>query len=155
VRASDFFGLGAGENAHLGRRFFRPLLAGRTAWGVGDVTQPHSWAYLPDVVDALVAAADRDEWGRAWLAPHSAASSRTEIADHVRRTTGARGQVRSWPAPVWAAVSAVVPFVREIRELEYQFREPFVVDATASERALGLTATPWDDALEATVASYR
>jgi len=155
VRASDYFGLAAGGTAHLGSRFFRPLLAGRTAWCVGDPDQPHSWAYLPDVVEALVAAADHGGSGRAWLAPHALTMSRREIAEEVRRTTGATGRVRALPAPVWAAATAAVPFLREIRELEYQFRAPFVVDAGRSERALGIVATPAAEALQATVASYR
>lgn len=155
VRASDYFGLGAGANAHLGDRFFRPLLAGRTSWNVGDVRQPHAWAYLPDIVSTLVAAADHPTTGRAWLTPHSTSEPRSEIARQVNARTGAHGTARSIPGLLLSALARVQPFMREVKLMQYQFTAPFLVDASESERTLGLRATPWPEALDATIATYR
>ena len=155
VRASDYFGPGAGRNAHLGSDFFGPLVAGRTAHAVGDVTQPHAWAYLPDVVSTLVAAIDRDEWGRAWLTPHATHASRVEIAEEARRRYGLTGRVRPWNPLLWAGLTRTVPFLREVRAMQYQFDSPFVVDSSESERLLGIGPTPWPEALDATITATR
>ncbi|ROQ41237.1 nucleoside-diphosphate-sugar epimerase [Frondihabitans sp. PhB188] len=154
VRASDYFGLGAGANAHIGGNFFGPLLKGRTAWCVGDPTQPHAWAYLPDVVDTLIAAADADQTGRAWMAPHSTSISRREIVAQVNSITGRNGTARSYPGVVFGAMALAMPFIREVKAMSYQFTAPFLVDSAESERALGITATPWAEALSATLDSY-
>jgi nucleoside-diphosphate-sugar epimerase len=155
VRASDYFGPGAGRGTHLGSDFFGPLVAGRTAHVVGDVTQPHAWAYLPDVVSTLVAAIDRDEWGRAWLAPHATHASRVEIADEARRRHGLTGRVRPWNPLLWAGLTRMVPFLREVGAMQYQFDSPFVVDPSESERLLGIGPTPWPEALDETIAATR
>jgi nucleoside-diphosphate-sugar epimerase len=156
VRASDYFGPHAGKNAHLGSRFFQPLLAGKTARVVGDPTLEHSWAYLPDIVSTLLAAADQPvEWGRAWHPPHSSSLPRTAIAAQVRERFGGSDRVKRYPKAGMALLARVVPDIREVMRMEYQFTRPFLVDSSESERLLGVRATPWDEALAATVASYR
>lgn len=157
VRASDYFGAGAGATAQLGERFFGPLLAGKRAMVVGDPGQPHSWTYLPDIVSTLVAAADHPgPWSRIWHVP-SHTRTRVEIAAEVaERTTGRPGRVVGYPSPLLSALGVFSPFLREVAASSYQFRDaPFVIDAAETSAALGVTATPWDEALEATLASYR
>ncbi len=41
--------------------------------------------------------------------------------------------------------------VRELRETQYQFRGPFVMDSTAATAALGIAATPIEESLAETV----
>lgn len=155
VRASDYFGPHAGRSAHLGSRFFEPLLAGKTARVIGDPTLEHSWAYLPDIVSTLIAASDSTEWGRAWHPPHATTLPRTVIAQQVRERFGGGERVRPYPKAAMRLVARFVPDIREVMRMEYQFTRPFLVDSTESERLLGVRATPWDEALAATVASYR
>jgi nucleoside-diphosphate-sugar epimerase len=155
VRASDYFGPHAGKNAHLGSRFFEPLLAKKTARVIGNPTLEHSWAYLPDIVSTLIAAADSGTWGRAWHAPHASSLPRTVIAAQVRERFGGGERVRPYPKLAMTALARVVPDIREVMRMEYQFTRPFLVDSTESEGLLGVRATPWDEALAATVASYR
>jgi nucleoside-diphosphate-sugar epimerase len=156
VRASDYFGPHAGKNAHLGSRFFGPLLAGKTARVLGDPALEHSWAYLPDVVGTLLAAADYSgEWGRAWHPPHASALPRTVIARQVKERFGGSDRVKPYPPVLMPLLARVVPDIREVLRMEYQFTRPFLVDSAETERLLAVRATPWDEALEATVASYR
>ena len=155
IRASDYFGPHAGKNAHLGSRFFEPLLAGKTARVIGDPAREHSWAYLPDIVRTLVGAADSSEWGRAWHPPHSSSLPRTAIAAQVKERFGGSDRVKPYPKAMMSVLARFVPDIREVMRMEYQFTRPFLVDSTETERLLGVRATPWDEALAATVASYR
>ncbi len=45
--------------------------------------------------------------------------------------------------------------MRELVELQYEFEEPFVVDSSKIATKLGVQATPLDQALAETLASYR
>ena len=58
------------------------------------------------------------------------------------------------PTLALRAVGLFNPTVREVVEMAYEFEEPFVVDSSRIA-ALGVTATPIDEALEQTLAAYR
>ena len=45
----------------------------------------------------------------------------------------------------------VVPFVREMQEVRYQFERPFVIDSSAYQTTFQTGPTPMQDALAATV----
>jgi len=47
------------------------------------------------------------------------------------------------------------PTVRELLELQYEFQEPFIVDSTKIAAKLEVHATPLDQALADTLATYR
>lgn len=156
VRASDYFGPGSGATAQLGERFFGPLLAGKRPRGVGDPRMPHSWAYLDDIADTVVAASGYvGEWGRAWHVPSAEPLSRVEIASRVAALTGRDVGVTSWSPAALRVLAIFSPFLRAVVDSSYQFSAPFVVDARETERELGVSATPWDVALPATLAALR
>jgi nucleoside-diphosphate-sugar epimerase len=156
VRASDYFGPGATAEAHLGTRFFAPILASKRSQAIGDPSQPHSWAYLPDLASTVVAAAGyTGGWGRIWHTPAAANLSRTEICRQVNERYGVHGSISGLPSWLIRGLGVVNPVLREVAASSYQFRMPFLSDATETERELGASATPWETALDATVAFYR
>ncbi|WP_411720743.1 NAD-dependent epimerase/dehydratase family protein [Mycetocola sp.] len=156
VRASDYFGPGATADAHLGTRFFAPILASKRSTAIGDPAQPHSWAYLPDLASTIVAAAGHaGDWGRIWLTPAASNASRTEICRQVNERYGVNGSVSGLPGWLVRGLGMVNPVLNEIAASSYQFRMPFLSDATGTERELGVTATPWETALDATVSYFR
>ncbi|MCL2514542.1 MAG: NAD-dependent epimerase/dehydratase family protein [Microbacteriaceae bacterium] len=156
VRASDYFGAGARGTAHLGERFFAPVMASHAAQVVGDPAVPHSWSYLDDIARTLVAAAHyRGPWGRVWHVPSGIPHSRIEIAETLDEWFGAHGSAKGMPR--WALRSAGLfsPQLRGVADEAWQFERPFVIDASETERMLGVAATPWETALRATAESYR
>jgi len=48
-----------------------------------------------------------------------------------------------------------VPIVREMKEMAYEFDEPYVVDDTSFRGAFSAQTTPLDEAVMATVTWYR
>ncbi|GAA4164729.1 NAD-dependent epimerase/dehydratase family protein [Gryllotalpicola daejeonensis] len=156
VRASDYFGPGAGQTAMLGERFFVPVLESRTARVVGDPAQPHSWSYLDDIAATLVAAADyRGDWGRVWHVPSGAPHSELEIAETVNEWFGTHGKVAPIPELALRTLALFSPQLKGVLDESYQFTHPFVLDSSETERMLGVHATPWETALRDTAQSYR
>jgi nucleoside-diphosphate-sugar epimerase len=154
VRASDYFGPGAGATAHLGDRFFGPVAAGRTAYVIGDPAQPHSWAYLPDIARTLAAVAASDAaMGRPWIVPASSDDSRQRIASLVNARTGRTGRVRGIPATILRGAGIFSGQLREIAASSYQFLRPFRSDGTETEQRLDVRATDFATALNATLAA--
>jgi len=87
--------------------------------------------------------------------PAASDLSRTTILDQLRIGYGATGKLSPYPPGMLAAVGLFSRDIREVSRSSYQFRMPFVNTADDTERELGVTATPWPDALSTTVASYR
>jgi len=157
VRSADFFGPGAGDQTPVGTRFVPPLLAGRRVSFPGDLAAAHSWTYLPDVARALaVAGTDERAWGRAWHTPTNPPLSARALAGRISAVAAApTPRLSRMPPWIVYAIGVVSPLVRELRETRYQFERPFVVDSSAFESTFGVSATPMDEALDATVESYR
>ncbi len=157
LRASDYFGPGAGTQAVLGSRVVPNVLDGRTVRVLGDPDAPHSWTYTADVVEALVVAG-RDEraLGRAWHVPTCAPVS---IREAVRLLACAAGlptpRVGRIPWSVVRAAGLAAAELRELPELAYQFDAPFVVDSRAFQATFGVEPTPLPVAMAATVAWWR
>lgn len=161
LRASDYFGPGAGDAvSYLNRFAIAPAMAGRTARHIrGDMQAPHSWTYIADIARLAVAVAESDhdgtDWGRPWHVPTAAPRTMSQVAADVAEVAGVPAhEPRLYPAVVrWGM--RVVPLIRELDETAYQFDRPFVLDASAAEKRFGLTPTGWRDALASTVAWQR
>ena len=153
ARAADFVGpqVPAGSS-HLVRQL-PSLRKGRRAWVVGDPDAPRSWAYLPDVAETLVTlATDERAWGRAWHVPSAAPrSQRQALADLAAAMDRPAVPVSSLPWGVLRAIGIAVPMMGEVVDVRHQFDQEFVIDAGATTATFGLTATPWDEVVAATV----
>jgi nucleoside-diphosphate-sugar epimerase len=132
------------------------VLASKTARVVGNPAVEHSWSYLPDIVATMIAAGDHSgAWGRAWHVPSNSPISRTAITAQINARWNVGGKVAQLPDWLLAGLGLFNPMMREIAASSYQFRVPFVIDSTETEQLLSVAATPWDEALAATVEHYR
>jgi nucleoside-diphosphate-sugar epimerase len=154
LRASDYFGPGAGARVSLLNEFvIAPAAAGKPArLIVGKPDTPHSWTYLPDIGKlAATLATGHRSWGRAWHVPTSPAKSMAAVAADIAAAVGrSTPLVRAHPRLVKLA-ARVMPVVRELDETAHQFERPFVLDSTAATSTFGLEPTPWADALATTI----
>ncbi|MGH3458322.1 NAD-dependent epimerase/dehydratase family protein [Aeromicrobium sp.] len=153
VRGADYVGPGVGENGHV-TRHLAALKAGKRAWVIGSADQPHSWTDVGDMARALVAAAeDESAHGRIWHAPTNAPRTQRQALSDVARAGGfPEPKVSAAPGPALAIAALVVPLVREVREMSYQWTRPYVLDDTASRAHFGLQPTPWDEVCRRTAA---
>ena len=156
ARASDYFGPETADSV-VGERFFGPIIAGKTYRAVGDPDAPHSVTYVPDFARAIVELARHDEaFGGAWHVPTAPAVSIRRLAELVATAAGTGApRVSPTPKPMLHLVGLFQPEVREAIEMLYEFEEPFILDSSKIERAFGLTPTPFEVSIPATVAWWR
>jgi nucleoside-diphosphate-sugar epimerase len=138
---------------------FGRILAGKKPQWTGRLDQPHTFHYLPDIARGLLVLADRGEAdGQVWHLPAAKPLTAQRFFDLVAQAAGQPVPVRASAAsPALLAVAGVFsPLLREMRETTYQFRAPFVIDASKFEAVFGrLEPTPHRDAVQRTVAWYR
>jgi nucleoside-diphosphate-sugar epimerase len=152
VRGSDYMGPWVSPSTGHIARVTAAALAGKTVRAMGRPDQPHSFTDVRDMGRALAAVAQAPRtWGRVWHAPTNAPRTQAEaIADVCRAADREPVTVKGFPRWVLGVGGAVVPVLRELRETEYQFTRPYVLDSSAITRELGLEPTPWAEVCRAT-----
>ena len=155
-RASDFFGPRATDTAIFGNRFFAAALAGKPADLFGNPDLPHTYTYVPDFARALISLSRSEEaYGRAWHVPNTQTVSTRALVHKFETALGQPIKTRVASPLMLSMVGLFVPIVREMKEMAYEFDEPYVVDDSRFRAAFGATTTPLDEAVGATVAWYR
>jgi nucleoside-diphosphate-sugar epimerase len=155
VRASDFFGPGV-RDAAFGERCVPRAMQGRRVSLLGALDVPHAISFMPDVAATLIAAATTpDAWGRPWHVPNAPAMTQRQFVEAVSSAAGTTAKVASLPKAMLTIAGVFVPLMRELKETAYQFDKPWQVDATATQAALGVNATPMDEAVQVTVDWWR
>jgi nucleoside-diphosphate-sugar epimerase len=155
VRGSDYLGAGAASFFTVG--VLPGILAGKKTAVPADLDAPHSWTYVGDVVRTLIAVAgDEKAWGRIWHVPTPPPASIRELASAAAELAGVPEPRLSPmpPAVLWLG-GLFNKQAREIRELQYQFQAPFVLDSSQAQTAFGIEPVPTVDALEETIKSGR
>ncbi|MGI3783168.1 MAG: NAD-dependent epimerase/dehydratase family protein [Janthinobacterium lividum] len=151
VRASDYLGVGVGQNGHV-TRHIPAALGGRAAWMIGNPDLPHTFTDVTDMARTLAAVAfDAATWGQVWHAVSAAPSTQRQALEGALAAIGAKPvRVHGIPAPLVRATGLVIPMMRELGQLSYMFTRPYVMDSARTQAALGLEPSPWADTLRRT-----
>jgi nucleoside-diphosphate-sugar epimerase len=154
ARAADFVGPQVpADHSHLMRQL-PALRRGRRAWVVGDPDARRGWSYLPDVALTLaVLGTDERALGRAWHVPSTLRSQRQALTELGAALGAPPVRVSSMPWGFLRTAGVAVPFLREVVDVRHQFDQDYVIDASATTAAFGLTATPWDEVVAASAAA--
>jgi nucleoside-diphosphate-sugar epimerase len=152
ARAADFFGPDSPNASVFGFRFFDAVASGSAVDLLGDPSQPHSYNFTRDVAEGLVAlGARRDVFGEIWHLPAAPAESTAAWVARFGAALGTSIRTRVIPDWVLRAMGVFQPVLREVAEMTYQWKTPFVLDDTKARTSLGLGHTPPEQAVEATL----
>ena len=157
VRASDYYGPGAGLQSMLGTDLFLdPVFNGKTPRVVGGLDQLHSVAFVEDYGHALaIAALDPRAYGKAWIVPNDRARTTRDTAQVFFDLAGKKKVLAIYPRALIAFLGIFNPLLREVVEMLYQKEEPYVVDGSAFSRTFGFSATPLEEGVKKTLAWYQ
>lgn len=128
-RASDFYGP-RGRGTYFGDAFWPRVLAGKSAQSLHPLDVPHTWHYTIDVARGLAALgeAEPDVCGRWWMLPCAPPLTIRQMIERLAVGVGHPLKIERVPPFVLAALGVVVPVIRELREMRYEFETPFVCD---------------------------
>lgn len=154
-RASDFFGprvLGS----VIGETFFDPALSGKTVNVIGNPDMPHTYTYIRDFARSLVTLSENQEaYGRAWHVPNAPAMTTRHFADLVASEIDQPVKLRSAGRLTMTLLGLFVPELREMKELMYEFEDPFIVNHSDFEATFGNGVTHHQEAISETISWYQ
>lgn len=138
VRASDY--LGKDAVAYFSLLALPPLLKNEPVSFLGDPDAAHAWSFTKDTARTLIAASRfTGEWGRAFHVPSQSAS----VRELVRRFAVALKIEVPNLLRLTAADLESIGFNEGI-EMSYLFEKPLLLDASDTEKLLGVTASSLD-----------
>ena len=157
-RASDYFGPRGGAQSNLGDRVFPAVIANSTARVLGDPDQPHTYTYIPDIGEGLAVLGEHPAApGKVWHLPNDPETRTTrQLVELAFRQAGhPQSRLRKIPSLLIRIAALGNRTLREVLEMQYQFAEPFIVDSSKITNILGVHATPIEQAVADTLATYR
>lgn len=154
-RASDAYGP-LGVYSFMGERVFEPMLAGKMVSMVGNLDMPHTYIFNEDFASGLATLGERDEaLGEIWNIPSAETLTTRELLTVAFEVAGEEARMRGTPSWLITGLGIFSPELREVKEMLYEFEEPFVVDHSKYENAFGSDVTPHREALQKTLDCFR
>jgi nucleoside-diphosphate-sugar epimerase len=157
-RGPDYYGPEATANTIYGERVFWPALAGKAAQVFGTLDVLHTFIYVDDFAHGLVTLGEREEaGGKVWHVPCPPALTQRALLELIYRAAGhEQAKVQAMPGWLLKLLAVFMPIMRELAEMEYQWRNDYVFEAPAFTEAFGAQhVTPHAEAVAATVAWFR
>ena len=114
---------------------------------------PHAFTYAPDIVDALARlGSDERALGSIWNIPTLEARSVNDWAKALAPYLKRDARVLTLPSWLVTMPGIFVPAMGELKEMRYQWEEPYRVDDAKYRTTLGVSATPFEERVRATAA---
>ena len=158
LRAGDFFGPTA-KNNWFSQGLIKPGKPVKTIIYPGAKNTGHQWAYLPDVAETicrLLACENQlDNFARFHFGGHWDASG-TDMINAIRTACNNPAlPVRRFPWWLIKPATLFVPFLREIDEMKYLWRQPVRLNNSRLRTFLGEEPhTPLEQAVKTTMAAF-
>ncbi|MFD0672715.1 NAD-dependent epimerase/dehydratase family protein [Cohnella sp. GCM10027633] len=155
-RASDFYGPGVTQS-FLGERVFGHALSGKPVDVLGNLDMPHTYTYIDDFARGLAILGQEDRaLGESWHVPSAPTMTTGQLLQIIFEQSGSKPKVRASSRGMVSLLSLFHPMMREIREIMYEFEQPYFVDHGKFVEAFGeLATTPHQEAVRRTLEWYR
>ncbi|MDH3974258.1 MAG: SDR family oxidoreductase [Deltaproteobacteria bacterium] len=154
-RGSDFYGPLV-INSTFGEMFFKAALSGKSANLLGNIDLPHTYTYIKDFATALVNLSDHQEsFGQVWHVPNASTITTQQLVSIAEEQINKPIKIRAAGNFMVSFLGLFNPMLREMKEMMYEWEQPYIVDHKKYEDKFGNNSTPHDIAIRETVEWYR
>jgi len=150
-QAADFVGPDITESVLSGKALASYGTGGRIPVP-GDPSLPRAYSFGGDVVAGLAALGADPQATGVWILP-TLNTSTDELLAAIGAATGRTGRTFGMPSWLMRTLGAVVPIVREVAEMTYQWEVPYTVDCGPMAQRYGLPPSSLEQVAAAIVGS--
>jgi len=156
LRAPDFYGPSVGLS-FLGDTSIGKLAQGKPAVFVGSADVLHDYAYVPDIARAATTLLDAPDsaFGQAWHMPCAPTRTTRDTLQIAADTLGVKLRISAMPAWMLGPSAMFSPFLRELKEMRFQWDRPYQVDASRFKAAFWSDVTPFETGVPETALAFR
>lgn len=153
--ASDFYGPHVTDSGHLGSLVIGRALAGKSAQIVADPDQPHTFTFISDMAEDLVTLGLNDRAdGQIWHVRNAPTQTFREIIQLIGTLIGQEVKIQAMPELLLTLMGWFNKDIAEIKEMLYQFKQPFIISDAKFRQTFGGTATSLESGLKETIDWY-
>jgi nucleoside-diphosphate-sugar epimerase len=153
-RASDFFGPGV-LNSMMGEVVFQALVEGKTLNLIGKLDVPHTYTFIEDFAKGLVTLGEREEaLGEIWHIPSAETLTTRQFLDLIFAEARYTPKLRIASPLMLNFLGLFSKMMCELKEISYEFEQPFIVDHQKYGRVFGSDPTPHREAIRRTIAWF-
>lgn len=150
-RASDFFGPGV-LNSMMGKVVFQALVKEKPPSLIGKLDVPHTYTFVRDFAEGLVTLGEREEAiGEIWHVPSAETLTTRQFLELIFAEARQMPKLQVLSPSMLTVLGLFNPILREIKEILYEFEQPFIIDHGKYERAFGSHPTPHPEAIRQTL----
>jgi len=154
-RGSDFYDPQV-LNSSFGEMFFKSALSGKPANLLGNINLPHTYTYIKDFAKALITLSENDKaLGQVWHIPNATTTTTRQLVELVEKEIGQPIKVRAAGRFMVTLLGLFNPMLKEMKEMMYEWEQPYVVEHSKFEQTFGADTTPHEVAIKETVEWYR
>ena len=125
-RGPDYYGPRATLTTVYGDEVFPKAVVGKAANIFGDIEASHTFVYVDDFARGLVALAETPSaMGQVWHMPCPPPLTQRAMLELIYAAAGHPMKAQAMPGFVLTILSWFMPIMRELREMEYQWRMPY------------------------------
>lgn len=150
-RAPDFYGPRV-TVASLGAAVFENAGKGKPIPLLGNPDLAHTYIYIKDFAKGLAVLGEQPAaLGQIWHIPSAETMTTRQLLDMVAEGAGSQPlKYRRAGKRMVGFLGLFNPMMRELKEMMYQFEQPFIVDHSKFESEFGALATPHRAAVQQT-----
>jgi nucleoside-diphosphate-sugar epimerase len=153
-RASDFFGPRV-LNSMMGEVVFQALVEGTTLNLIGKLDVPHTYTFIEDFAKGLVTLGAREEaLGEIWHIPSAETITTRQFLNLIFAEAQHTPKLRIASPLMLNFLGLFSKMMSELKEISYEFEQPFIVDHQKYERVFGSDPTPHREAIRRTIAWF-
>ena len=152
ARGPDYYGPRAGITTNYGDHVLGRAVAGKAANVFGDPDARHTFVCVDDFARGMVQIGEReDAMGQTWHVPCPPPLTQREMVGLVYAALGKPTRLSAMPGPLLMMLSWFMPIMRELREMEYQWRMDYDFRHDKFDRTFGAGFVPHSTAVAETV----
>ncbi|MHA1911644.1 MAG: SDR family NAD(P)-dependent oxidoreductase [Candidatus Kariarchaeaceae archaeon] len=153
ARFSDFYGPNV-TNKFAGPLFENPLDNKAASW-IADLEQVHSMTFINDAARGLIVVAeDQESYGQVWHIPADRPVTGKEFITMIFEEHGSKPKIKVLGKKMLTLLS-FIPIVRELKEMQYEWDRPFIIDGSKFETMYGFEVTSHKEAIKTTLNWFR
>ena len=154
-RASDFFGPRV-LNSMMGEVVFQALVEGKPLNLIGKLDVPHTYSFVEDFAQGLVTLGEKEAaLGKIWHVPSAETLTTRQFLELIFAEAQQTPRLQILSPWMLSGLGLFNPMLRELKEMLYEFEQPFIIDHRQYEQAFGSHPTPHRGAIRKTIAWFR